>query len=70
MINKADDENIIIISSKYNVVDIFAKYMKYEILLWFTNSSALSPCADILMSPNNILNMAYLKELNIMYNWH
>lgn len=28
--------------------------------------SALSPCADILMSPNNILNMAYLKELNII----
>lgn len=27
---------------------------------------ALSPCADILMSPNNILNMAYLKELNMI----
>ncbi len=28
--------------------------------------TALSPCADILMSPNNILNMAFLKELNII----
>lgn len=28
--------------------------------------SALSPCADVLMSPNNILNMAMLKELNIV----
>lgn len=28
--------------------------------------SALSPCADVLMSPNNILNMSYLKELNII----
>lgn len=28
--------------------------------------TALSPCADILMSPNNILNMAMLKELNII----
>ena len=28
--------------------------------------SALSPCADVLMSPNNILNMAMLKELNII----
>lgn len=28
--------------------------------------TALSPCADVLMSPNNILNMAYLKELNII----
>lgn len=28
--------------------------------------TALSPCADILMSPNNILNMAFLKSLNII----
>ena len=28
--------------------------------------TALSPCADVLMSPNNILNMAMLKELNII----
>ena len=28
--------------------------------------TALSPCADVLMSPNNILNMSYLKELNII----
>ncbi len=28
--------------------------------------SALSPCADVLMSPNNILNMASLKGLNII----
>ena len=28
--------------------------------------SALSPCADVLMSPNNILNMSFLKELNII----
>lgn len=28
--------------------------------------SALSPCADVLMSPNNILNMAMLKELQII----
>ena len=28
--------------------------------------TALSPCADILMSPNNILNMSMLKELNII----
>lgn len=28
--------------------------------------TALSPCADILMSPNNILNMAMLKNLNII----
>lgn len=28
--------------------------------------TALSPCADILMSPNNILNMAMLKELNVI----
>lgn len=28
--------------------------------------TALSPCADVLMSPNNILNMAMLKELQII----
>lgn len=28
--------------------------------------TALSPCADVLMSPNNILNMSFLKELNII----
>lgn len=28
--------------------------------------TALSPCADILMSPNNILNMSFLKELNMI----
>ena len=28
--------------------------------------TALSPCADVLMSPNNILNMAMLKDLNII----
>lgn len=28
--------------------------------------SVLSPCADLLMTPNNILNMVYLKGLNII----
>lgn len=28
--------------------------------------TSLSPCADLLMSPNNILNMSALKELNII----
>lgn len=28
--------------------------------------TCLSPCGDILMTPNNILNMAYLKELDII----
>ena len=28
--------------------------------------TCLSPCGDVLMTPNNILNMAYLKELNII----
>ncbi len=28
--------------------------------------TALSPCADVLMSPNNILNMSFLKELHII----
>lgn len=28
--------------------------------------SVLSPCADLLMTPNNILNMAYLKELDYL----
>lgn len=28
--------------------------------------TCLSPCGDILMTPNNILNMAYLKGLNII----
>ena len=28
--------------------------------------TCLSPCGDVLMTPNNILNMAYLKGLNII----
>ena len=28
--------------------------------------TCLSPCGDVLMTPNNILNMAYLKELDII----
>lgn len=28
--------------------------------------TCLSPCADVLMTPNNILNMAYLKGLDIL----
>jgi len=38
------------------------KKYKYDLHI----HSALSPCADILMSPNNILNMAYLNELDIV----
>ena len=32
--------------------------------------SCISPCADMSMTPNNVVNMAYLKGLDVMFGTH